>query len=117
MGTKEEEKGVAPAENGTFGLFVLFTVELLPNVVTKDPAKNKLLAEELVVIESTSDEAPASPPKGGADHELELVSHIATACPGDANEPPTQTFLLELSQKMALTSPLGPPLPKPLNVD
>lgn len=42
MGTKEEEKGVAPAEKGTFGLLVPLKVMLLPNAVTNDPAKNRL---------------------------------------------------------------------------
>ena len=51
IGTKEEENGVAPEEKGTFGLFVLLTtVVLSPNEVINEPAKNKLSAEELVVV-------------------------------------------------------------------
>ena len=116
IGTKEEENGVAPEEKGTFGLFVLLTtVVLSPNEVINEPAKNKLSAEELVVMERTSDDAPDSPPNGGADHKFALVSQTATACPGDVNDPPTQTLLWESSQKIALTSPLGPPLPTALN--
>ena len=115
MGTKEEENGVAPDENGTFGLFVPLIVVLLPNAVTKDPAKNRLDADEFVVIERTSALAPESPPNGGGDHVFEVVSHIATALPGDEKEPPTQIFSFSLSQNIALTSPFGPPLPSALN--
>jgi hypothetical protein len=117
MGTKEEENGVAPAENGTLGLFVVLMVELSPKLVMNDPAKNRLFSDEFVVMENTSDAAPDSPPKGGADHEFEFVSQTATACPGDEKLPPTQIFLLDSSQKIALTSPDGPPLPRALNFD
>lgn len=118
IGTKEEENGVAPEENGTFGLFVLLTtVEvLLPNSVIKDPAKKRLSADELVVMDKTSEDAPDSPPKGGADHAFAFASQTATAFPGVENEPPTQTLLCASSQKMAFTSPSGPPLPTALNV-
>ena len=117
MGTKEEENGVAPAEKGTLGLLVELIVELSPKLVTNEPAKNKLFSDELVVMERTWEPAPESPPKGGADHEFELVSQTATACPGDEKSPPTQTFLSDSSQKIAFTSPLGPPLPNPLNAE
>ena len=106
---------MAPTEKGTFGLFVpLITVVLLPKVVMKEPAKNKLFAEAFVVIDRTSDPAPDRPPNGGADHEFAEVSHTATAFPGDENEPPAHTFLLDASQKRARTSPSGPPLPSAL---
>lgn len=117
IGTKEEEKGVAPEEKGTFGLFVLLTtvVVLLPNSVMNDPAKKRLSAEEFVVMDRTSEEAPDSPPNGGADQVFAFVSQTATAFPGLENEPPTQTLLCGSSQKIAFTSPLGPPLPTALN--
>lgn len=87
--------GVAPEENGTFGLFVelITVVELLPKDVTKEPAKNKLEAEEFVVMDSTSDVAPDKPPNGGADQELAFVSQTATALPGVVKLPPTHTLL------------------------
>jgi hypothetical protein len=53
-GTREEENGDAPAEKGTLGLLVPFkTAFPLPKAVTKDPVKNRLASEELVVIEVT----------------------------------------------------------------
>lgn len=39
MGTNDEEKGVAPGLNGTFGLLVELRVELEVNIVANEPAK------------------------------------------------------------------------------
>ena len=108
-GTRDDENGVAPVENGTLGLLVLLSAVLLSwNDAMNDPAKNKLEAEELVVMDNTSPAAPAKPPKGALDQELALGSHTATDDPGDANFPPTHTLLFFTSQYTALTSPLGP---------
>lgn len=108
-GTRDDEKGVAPVENGTLGLLVLLSVVLLPwNDAINDPAKKMLEAEELDVMDNTSPAAPARPPKGALDQELALVSHTATDDPGDVNFPPTHTLLFFASQYTALTSPLGP---------
>ena len=75
IGTREEEKGEAPAEKGTFGLLVPFkTLLALPNDVMKDPAKNRLASEAFVVMEVTSAWAPEMPAKGAPDQELALVS-------------------------------------------
>lgn len=55
MGTRDEEKGEAPGENGTFGLLVpLKRVVPFPNDAMKEPVKKKLSPFELVVIELTS---------------------------------------------------------------
>lgn len=117
IGTREEENGVAPGENVTFGLLVPLTVMLLPNAVMNDPEKKRLDADEFVVMERTSLEPPPNPPKGGADHEFESVLHIATDDAGDEKRPPTHTRLFGSSQKMALTSPFGasPEPPRALN--
>ncbi len=95
MGTREEVKGVAPEENGTFGLLVELTtvVELLPNDVVNEPAKKRLDVDEFVVMDSTSEAAPDKPLNGGADHEPALVSQTATALPGVVKLPPTHTLL------------------------
>lgn len=53
MGTREEEKGVAPAEKGTLGLLVPLRIRLLPKDVTKEPAKNRLSSASLVEMETT----------------------------------------------------------------
>lgn len=51
-GTREEENGDAPAEKGTLGLLVPFkTAFPSPKAVTKEPVKNMLDSEELVVME------------------------------------------------------------------
>ena len=113
IGTSDEENGVAPGENGTLGLLVPLIVMLLPNAVMNEPAKKRLEAEELVVMESTSPAAPPSPPNGGADQELALVSHIATDDPGEVKRPPIHTRLFGSSQKIELTSPFGPSLAPP----
>ncbi len=116
IGTRDEEKGVAPVEKGTLGLFVsLSGCELLPNNVTKDPEKKRDDCEELVVMDDTSADAPESPPNGGADQDEEPVSQTATAGEGEVNCPPTQTFFCESSQKIACSSPLGPPEPSAAN--
>lgn len=109
---------MAPVEKGTLGLLepVLFTTVPFPwKEMMNDPAKKRLDAEELVVIESTSAAAPDKPPNGGADQELALVSQTATAAAGEVKLPPTHTWLLDVSQNMVLTSPLGPLLPNALN--
>lgn len=93
MGTSEDENGVAPAENGTFGLLVLFNVPVVfPNAVMNEPAKNKLAWEALVVIESTSDAAFARPPNGGALQADADGSQTATDDAGELKLPPNQTF-------------------------
>ena len=51
-GTREEENGDAPAEKGTLGLLVPFkTAFPSPKAATKEPVKNRLDSEELVVME------------------------------------------------------------------
>lgn len=69
-----------------------------------------------MVIESTSEDAPESPPKGGADQVFAPTSQTATDFPGDENEPPAHSLLLASSQKTAFTSPFGPSLPNALKV-
>ncbi len=58
---------MAPEENGTFGLLVELTtvVELLPNDVVNEPAKNRLDVDEFVVMDSTSEAAPDKPLNAG----------------------------------------------------
>ena len=107
-GTRDDENGVAPVENGTLGLLVLLSVPLPWNDAMNDPAKNMLEAEELDVMDNTSPAAPANPPKGALDQELAWGSHTATDDPGDVNFPPTHTLLFFASQYTALTWPLGP---------
>ena len=98
-GTRDEEKGVAPAEKGTLGLLVpLSTIEPLPNAVMNDPEKSRLDWEALATMERTSAPAPARPPNGGAAQDLDCVSQTATAEAGDVNLPPTHTWLCALSQ-------------------
>jgi hypothetical protein len=113
IGTSDEENGVAPGENGTLGLLVPLIVILLPKFVMNEPAKKRLEAEELVVMDRTSPAAPPKPPNGGADHEFALVSHIATDDPGEEKRPPTHTLSFGASQKIELTSPFGPSLASP----
>jgi hypothetical protein len=109
MGTSDEENGVAPLENGTLGLLVVFNAVPLPwNDVMNEPAKNMLEAEEFEVMDSTSAAAPERPPKGAFDQESALVFHKATDEPGEVNLPPTQTLLSPASQYTALISPFGP---------
>lgn len=117
MGTREEEKGVAPAENGTLGLFVpLRAVEPFPtNEVMKEPAKNRLLSEELDVMESTRPSAPTRPLKGGGDQEAALGSQTATEVPGEVKLPPTQSLVFLVSQYTASMTPFGPPEPSAAN--
>lgn len=99
IGTRDEENGVAPAEKGTLGLLVPFiTVPLPPKEVMKEPAKKRLFAEELAVMESTRELAPDNPVNGGADHELALGSQTATDVPGDVNLPPNHTLPFLSSQ-------------------
>lgn len=116
-GTREEENGVAPAEKGILGLLVSFkTRELLPwKVVMKEPARNILVPDELVVIEETLDCAPETPTKGGWDQEPDFGFQMATEDPGDVNLPPTQTLLSSSSQKMVFISPFGPLEPTAAN--
>lgn len=84
---------MAPAEKGTFGLFVPFMMRVpLPNSVMNDPEKNKLDWDAFVVIEETSDAPPVSPPNGGTDHEEEAVFHTATPDAGEVKRPPAHTF-------------------------
>lgn len=109
MGTSDEENGVAPLENGTLGLLVLFNEVPVPwNDVMNEPAKTILKADEFDVMESTSAAAPERPPKGAFDQEPAFVSHTATAEPGEVNFPPTHTLLSVSSQYTALISPFGP---------
>jgi hypothetical protein len=94
MGTSDEENGVAPLENGTLGLLVLFNAVPVPwKDVMNEPAKTMLEADEFEVMESTSAAAPERPPKGAFDQEPALVSHTATAEPGEVNFPPAHTLL------------------------
>lgn len=112
-GTSEDENGVAPLEKGTLGLLVLFSGAPVPwNDAINEPAKNRVDADELDVMERTSAAAPERPPNGGRDHELEFMSHTATDEPGDVNLPPTHTLLFCPSQYTALISPLGPLEPR-----
>ena len=112
IGTRDEENGEAPEENGTLGLFV----PLIPppwKLVTKDPANNRLDSDEFEDIESTRPLLFAdSPPNGGADQEEEEGSQTATNDDGDENSPPTQTRLLLVSQYTERIAPLGPPEPR-----
>ena len=111
-GTRDEENGEAPEENGTLGLFVPL---MLPpwKLVTKDPAKNRLESDEFEDIESTRPLLFAgSPPNGGADQEEDEGFQTATNDDGDENSPPTQTRLLLTSQYTERTAPLGPPEPR-----
>ena len=112
-GTSEEEKGVAPAEKGTFGLLVpLSATELFPKEARKEPVKMRLLCDELDVIDRTSPAAPDRPPNGGGDQEDDLVFQIATEGDGDANPPPAHTLLFESSQNSEWTAPSGPFVPR-----
>lgn len=112
-GTREDEKGVAPAEKGTLGLLVPFkTAFPLPNDVRNEPEKNKLASEEFVVMEVTSAWAPETPPNGALDQVPALGSKMAMACPGDEKLPPAHSVFPLVSQKRALTWPLGPPDPR-----
>ena len=111
-GTRDEENGEAPEENGTLGLFVPF---ILPpwKLVTKDPANNRLDSDEFEDIESTRPLLFAdSPPNGGADQEEDEGFQTATNDDGDENSPPTQTRLLPASQYTERMAPLGPPEPR-----
>lgn len=97
-GTRDDENGEAPGENGTLGLFVPLT-ELLWKLVTKEPAKNRLDWDEFEDIASTSPLlVVGSPPNGGADQEEDEGFQIATNDDGVENWPPTQTRLLATSQ-------------------
>lgn len=116
IGTREDEKGVAPEEKGTLGLFVPFRTEAPWNEVMKEPAKKRLASDELEVMDKTLDCAPDTPTNGGCDHVFDLGSQIATEEPGDVNLPPTHTLLSLVSQNTASTSPLGPPDPRASNL-
>jgi hypothetical protein len=100
IGTNEEENGVAPAEKGTLGLFVLLiTVVPFPwKEVINDPAKKMLDSDVLVVMDNTSASAPAKPPNGGEDQDDDLGLQVATADPGLENFPPAHTLPSLLSQ-------------------
>lgn len=109
MGTRDDEKGDAPEEKGTFGLLVpLIAVPFPTKLARKEPAKKSESVDELVVMDSTSAAAPVRPPKGGADHDFALASYTATAELGDENLPPAQTLLADESQYSACTGPSGP---------
>ena len=111
-GTREEENGEAPGENGTLGLLVPL-IEPSWKLVTKDPAKNKLDWEEFEDIEDTCPLlVVGNPPNGGADQEEDEGFHTATNEEGEENRPPTQTRLLATSQYTERMTPLGPPDPK-----
>lgn len=111
MGTREDENGVAPAENGTLGLLVPFKAEV-PKEVVKDPAKNKLVWEEFVEMELTLACAPVMPEKGGCTHMPVGTFQTATEEAGDVKFPPTHNLLFFASQNIAPTSPLGPLEPR-----
>ena len=115
-GTREDEKGDAPAEKGTLGLFepVREVVEL-PKSVMKEPEKNRLDCEAFVVMDDTSAAAPVRPSNGGADQEDDAVFQTATPRDGDVKRPPAHTFDPAWSQKSACTSPSGPPEPRAAN--
>jgi hypothetical protein len=100
MGTNDEEKGDAPGENGTFGLFVPFKMMApLPwKEVMKEPAKKRLDRDELDVMDKTWLERPVN---GGLDHDADFGSQRATAELGDVKLPPTQTLLPASSQYTA----------------
>lgn len=109
-GTREEEKGEAPAEKGTLGLLVpLRTTDPLPNDVRKEPAKKRLASEALVVMEVTTACAPETPLKGALDQDPALGSKRATDAPGEEKLPAAHTLPSFSSQKRALTCPFGPP--------
>lgn len=100
IGTNDDENGVAPAEKGTLGLFVLLsTVDPFPwKEATNDPAKKMLDSDALVVMDNTSASAPEKPPNGGEDQDDDLGFQVATADPGLVNFPPTHTLPSLLSQ-------------------
>jgi hypothetical protein len=112
IGTRDWVKGVPPAEPGTLGLFVPFrTVVPFPlptNEVRKEPAKNRLLSDELDVMDRTRPSAPSRPLKGGADQEAALGSQTATDVPGEVKPPPTHSLLFFVSQYTVSISPFGP---------
>jgi hypothetical protein len=111
-GTRDEEYGEAPGENGTLGLFVPLT-EPPWKLVTKDPANNRLDWDELEDIERTWPLLVVdNPPNGGADQEDDEGFQTATSDDGDENCPPTQTRLLAASQYTVRTGPLGPSDPR-----
>jgi hypothetical protein len=63
---------------------VLFSaVAFAAKEVRNEPVKKRLFSEALEVMEKTSPPSPMKPLNGGADQELDLVSHIATDEPGD----------------------------------
>lgn len=111
-GTRDEENGEAPGENGTLGLFVLL-ISPPWKFVTKEPVNNRLDSEEFEDIESTRPLLFAgSPPNGGADQEEDEGSQTATSDDGDENSPPTQTRLFLASQYTERMMPLGPLEPR-----
>jgi hypothetical protein len=109
MGTRDEEKGEAPEEYGTFGLLVPLRVAVpFPNEAMKEPVIKKLSPFELEVIDFTSACAPATPLKGALDQLFAFGSKTAIEPPGDENFPPAQTLLSTVSQYREWISPLGP---------
>ena len=115
-GTRDDVNGVAPAENGTLGLFDPLIARVpLPNSVMNDPAKNKLDCDAFVVMDETSRAAPTRPPNRGADHDEDTVLQTATPGAGDVKRPPAQTFCCVESQKSVRTSAFGPPVPRAAN--
>lgn len=93
IGTRDDEKGDAPGEYGTFGLLVPLRAVPLPNEATNEPVKKRLLPDGLGPIDLTSDWAPVTPRKGGLDHDPAFTSKTAIEPPGDENSPPTQILL------------------------
>ena len=75
---------MAPCEEGTFGLLVVFKTDPLKFAI-KDPAMKRLAWEAFVVMDETSAAAPLRPPNGGAFHEEAFVSQTAMADAGEVN--------------------------------
>lgn len=112
MGTRDEEYGEAPGENGTLGLFVPLMGPPW-KLVTKDPENNRLDWDEFENIERTWPLlVVGNPPNGGVDQEEEEGFQMATSDDGDENCPPAQTRLLAVSQYTVRMTPSGPPEPR-----
>lgn len=77
---------------------LLSAVAFAAKAVRNEPANKRLFSEVFEVMESTFPPSPMKPLNGGADQELDLVSHIATDEPGDVKWPPTHSWLVDTSQ-------------------
>lgn len=117
MGTRDDENGVAPAENGTFGLLEPVRFPPLPwKEARKEPATKTLEPDELEVMEDTWAPAPDTPEKGAFDHEPAFGSQTAMFAPGEEKAPPAQTLVCFGSHQSVSTRPFGPPEPKEVNL-